>query len=379
MIKLKNLSHKQRILKSLSFIEPDRVPLDISGTNVTSMHIEIEKKLKHYLGFKGRKNIIRSYNQICVVPDERILEYFDADTRIIYFNESKPWRLQSDGTFIDEWGIGYKLSPDGYYYNFSSHPLKDATLKDLDKYKWPNPYSERRLLGLEKRVEELGSEYCLILEGSRECIFGLASWLRGQEQFYMDLLINQKFAEALMDILLDYQKKLLGFIIKKIGKDIDVVKVADDLGAQNSLIISPEIYRKLIKPRQAELYRFIKNKCDCKIFLHSDGAIRDIIPDFIEIGVDILNPVQTSTKGMDPIQLKKEFGKKIVFWGGGVETQSTLSFGTPEEVEEDVRKKIEIFKKGGGYVFSQIHNIQPKVPINNILSMYKAFHKYSSY
>jgi len=379
MIKLENLSHKQRVLKSLSFIEPDRIPLDIGGTNVTSMHIKIEKKLKRYLGFKGRKSIIRSYTQRCVIPDERILKYFDVDTRSIYFGESKPWKSQPDGTFIDEWGIGYKLSPDGYYYDFASHPLKDATLEDLDKYQLPNPYSERRLLGLEKRIEDLGSEYCLMLEGSRECIFGLASWLRGHEQFYMDLLINQKFAEALMDILLDYQKKLLGFILKRIGKDIDIVKVADDLGAQNSLIISPEIYRKLIKPRQAELYRFIKNKCDCKIFLHSDGAIRDIIPDFIEIGIDILNPIQTSAKGMDPIQLKKEFGKKIVFWGGGVETQSTLSFGTPEEVKEDIRKKIEMFKKGGGYVFAQIHNIQPQVPIDNILAMYKAFHKYSSY
>lgn len=376
---MKNLSHKERVLKSLSFIEPDRVPLDIGGINVTSMHIEIEKKLKDYLGFKGGENIIRSYNQRCVIPDERILKYFDVDTRTIYFDESNPWELQSDGTFIDEWGIGYKLSPDGYYYDFSSHPLKAATLEDLDRYQWPNPYSERRLLGLEKRIEELGSEYCLILEGSRECIFGLASWLRGHEQFYIDLLLNQEFAETLMDSLLDYQKKMLGFIIKKIGKDIDIFKVADDLGAQNALLISPEIYRKLIKPRQAELYRFIKNECNCKILLHTDGAVRDIIPDFIEIGVDILNPVQTSAKGMNPIQLKEEFGKKIVFWGAGVETQSTLSLGTPEEVEEDVRKKIEIFKKDGGYVFAQIHNIQPEVSINNILAMYKAFHKYSSY
>jgi len=376
---LKKLNHKQRVLKSLSFIEPDRVPLDIGGTNVTSMHIEIEKELKDYLGFEEKKSIIRSYNQRCVVPDERILQYFDSDTRTIYFDESIPWKTQPDGSFIDEWGIGYKLSPDGYYYDHSMHPLKNAILEDLDKYKWPDPYSERRLLGLEKRVEELKSEYCLILEGSRECIFGLASWLRGHEQFYMDLLINQTFAGALMDVLLDYQKKLLGFILGKIGKDIDIVKVADDLGGQNSLLISPEIYRKLIKPRQAELYRFIKNKCNCKILLHTDGAIRDIIPDFIEIGVDILNPIQTSARGMDPVELKKEFGEKVVFWGGGVETQSTLSFGTPEEVEEDVRKKIEVFKKGGGYVFSQIHNIQPKVPIHNILAMYKSFHKYSSY
>jgi len=376
---LKKLNHKERVLKSLSFVEPDRIPLDIGGANVSSMHIDIQEKLKHRLGFEGGKSIIGSRTQRCVIPDERILKYFDADTRTIYFDESTPWKIQPDGTFVDEWGIGYKLSPDGYYYDYVSHPLKDATLKDLDNYKWPDPYSEKRLLGLEKRIEEFKSEYCLILEGARECIFGLTSWLRGFEQFYMDLVINQKFIEALMDMLLDYQKKLFGFILGKIGKDIDIVKVADDLGAQNSLIISPKTYRELIKPRQAELYKFIKSKCDCKILLHSDGAIRDIIPDLIEIGVDILNPVQTSAKGMNPIELKKEFDKKIVFWGGGVETQSTLSFGTPEEVEEDVRTKIEMFKKGGGYVFAQIHNIQPQVPIDNILAMYEAFKKYSSY
>lgn len=376
---MKQLSHKERILRSLSFKEPDRVPLDIGGINVTSMHIDVERKIKEYLGFKGEESIIRSYNQRCVVPDERILNYFNTDTRSIYFNESKPWEMKSNGTYFDEWGIGYKLSPDGYYYDISLHPLENATLEDLDKFKWPDPYSERRLINLERRIEQLHSEYCLILEGSRECIFGLASWLRGHEQFYMDLLINKPFAESLMDGLLEYQKKLLGFILERVGKYIDIVKVADDLGAQNSLIISPETYRELVKPRQAELYRYIKGKCDCKLLLHTDGAIKEIIPDFIEIGIDILNPVQTSAEGMDPIRLKEEFYKKIVFWGGGIETQSTLSFGTPAEVHEDVRKRIEIFKNGGGYVFAQIHNIQPEVPLENILAMYSAFHEFASY
>lgn len=377
---MKSMTPRERVLKALAFEEPDRVPLDIGSINVTSFHVEVEKELKKYLGFKGGKTRIRSYNQRCVIPDERILQYFGSDTRSVYFKESKKWTKQPDGLWVDEWGIGYKLSPNGYYYEFARHPLEDATLEDLNKYQWPNPYSPKRLEGVLDEARELKKEgkYCLVLEGLRECIFGLASWLRGHTQFYIDLVADKKFANALLDGLLDYQKKLAGFILDKLGKYVDVVKVADDLGTQDSLIISPSTYREMIKPRQRELYKFIKERCDCKLLLHTDGAIREIIPDFIEIGVDILN-IQPSAKGMDPKSLKEEFGSRVVFWGGGCDTQSVLPFGTPEEVREHVRERIEIFKKGGGYVFAQVHNIQPGVPVKNILAMYDAFHKFASY
>ncbi len=375
------LTPRERILKSLAFEEPDRVPLDIGGINVTSIHVEVEKKLKKYFGFEGGKSRIRSYNQRCVIPDERILQYFGSDTRSIYFNESKEWVKQPNGLWVDEWGIGYKLSPDGYYYDFASHPLKDSTMKDLDQYQWPDPYSNRRLKGVLDEARKLSEDdrYCLVLEGSRECIFGLASWLRGHAQFYMDLVADKEFANALLDGLLEYQKKLMGYILDKLGRYVDVVKVADDLGAQNALIISPTTYREIIKPRQAELYRYIKERCSCKLLLHTDGAVHELIPDFIEMGVDILNPLQISADNMDPESLKEEFGGKIVFWGGGCDTQTTLPFGTPEEVREDVKKKIMSFKDGGGFVFAQIHNIQPSTPIENILAMYNAFHEFSPY
>jgi len=168
-------------------------------------------------------------------------------------------------------------------------------------------------------------------------------------------------------------------VLAHIGTYIDIVKVADDLGAQNALLVSPKVYRDLIKPRQADLYAFIKEKCNCKLLLHCDGAVREIIPDFIEMGVDILNPIQPNLPGMEVRSLKEEFVDRLAFWGGGVDTQSTLSFGTPEEVKKEVKKYIEILKPGGGYIFSQVHNIQPEVPIENIIAMYEAFNGNAGY
>jgi uroporphyrinogen decarboxylase len=249
----------------------------------------------------------------------------------------------------------------------------------LDDYEWPDPFSEERLLGLERRARELGREYCLVLEGFREANFGLASWLRGMVEFYMDLAGNQAFAHALLDRLLDWQLKLAGFVLDRIGQYVDIVKFADDLGTQESLLISPAMYREFIKPRQARLYQLVKDKCECPILLHSCGAIRDIIPDLIEIGVDALNPIQLSANRMDARSLKKEFGDRITFWGGGIDTQKTLPYGTPEEVRQEVRQNMETLKPGGGFVFAQVHNIQPEVPVENIMAMYEAYREYASY
>jgi uroporphyrinogen decarboxylase len=374
------LTSKQRVMIALSHKEADRTPLDIGAINNTTMHVSIEKKLCEYLGFEYQSSEIKAWDQQVVIPSEKILKYFGADARSIYIGEAFAWQEQSDGTFIDQWGIGRKASPDNLYYTMCHHPLSKATsLSELDDYEWPDPFSEERLLGLERRARELGREYCLVLEGFREANFGLASWLRGMVEFYMDLAGNQVFAHALLDRLLDWQLKLAGFVLDRIGQYVDIVKFADDLGTQESLLISPAMYREFIKPRQARLYQLVKDKCECPILLHSCGAIRDIIPDLIEIGVDALNPIQLSASRMDARSLKKEFGDRITFWGGGIDTQKTLPYGTPEEVRQEVRQNMETLKPGGGFVFAQVHNIQPEVPVENIMAMYEAYREYASY
>ncbi|MCP4398637.1 MAG: hypothetical protein GY801_15235 [bacterium] len=370
---------KERVLKSLNFDEPDRVPLDIGGINNTTMHINIEKKLKEFLRINGGESQMKAFNQQVVIPDEQILQHFGADTRTIYISEATPWEKQADGSYIDQWGLGYAQNPDGNFYNFCSHPLSSAsTIEDIEGYAFPDPRSEIRLEGLEERAKAL-KDYCLVLEGLREPVFGTSSWIRGYSQFYMDLAGDEGLATAFLDRMLDFQMELTSFLLERLGPYLDVVKVGDDLGTQSNLIISPRTYRKFIKPRQEILYQHIKEKGNCKLLLHSCGAIRKIIPDLIEIGVDALNPVQITAKDMEPASLKKEFGDKISFWGGGIDTQEVLPRGAPKDVREEVRRNMELFKDGGGYVFAQVHNIMPEVPIENVVAMYEAYQEFASY
>lgn len=372
------MNSKERVMAALNHEEADRVPLDIGGINNTCMHEIIEKQIKERLHLEDHGSLIKATSQGIVVPDSSIVDYFGADTCSIYINETRPWVDNGDGTFTDMWQIGYKYNTECHYYDMVKHPLEDAEeVKDLDKYELPEP-TEYMLEGLSERLDA-NADKCCILEGLRECMFGLPSWLRRNDNFYMDLIANEELSDALHEKLLAYYKKLIDFIMTRIGDRIDIVKVADDMGAQNSLLMSPETYRARVKPYQAELYGYIKKKYNKKILLHSCGAIRPIIGDLIEIGVDALNPVQISAAGMEPESLKKEFGNKITFWGGGVDTQNVLAVGTPRDVMEQVKRNLLTFKPNGGYVFTQVHNIQSNVPIDNILAMYETYRKYADY
>ena len=372
------MTSKERINLVLEHKSADKVPLDFGGINNSSIHHIKQSELKKYLGLKDNDAEIKAISQGVVVPDESLLDYFGVDTRSIYINETRPWIENQDSTFTDMWGIGYKLNPDGYYYNFAKHPLFDASdVKDIEQYTFPEP-NDRMLSGLREKIEN-NHDKCLILEGLREPIFGLPSWLRGTTNFYMDLLANQAMAEALLDRIVEFYLKLLDFLLDRLGNDIDVVKFADDLGSQTNLLISPEIYRKFIKPRQAMLYKYAKEKCGCKILLHSCGAISSIIPDLIEIGVDAINPVQISASGMQPAGLKREYGNEMTFWGGGIDTQNTLKNANVAEVKKEVKNNMGAFKENGGYVFAQVHNIMPDIPVENIVAMFEAYRENAEY
>lgn len=372
------MNSKERVLATLNHDKTDRVPLDIGGINNTTMHHLVETELKKRLGLKDNGTNIVARNQGVVVPDDSLLDYFGADTRCIYINETSPWQDNGDGTFTDMWGIGQQLNPDGYYYNMCKHPLLEAEdMEDIEAYEFPEP-TPYVIEGLRERALKYPDK-CLILEGFREPMFGLPSWLRGIENFYMDLLADEEMVEALLTKILDYEKKLLDYVMAEVGDLIDIVKFADDMGTQDSMLMSPDTYRNMVKPFQTKLYGYAKEKYGKKILLHSCGAIRPIIDDLIEIGVDALNPVQISAKGMEPEGLKADFGDRITFWGGGVDTQSILNLATPAEVKRQVKQNMEWFMPGGGYVFAQVHNIQPGVPIDNIIAMYEAFQENCNY
>ena len=375
------MTSKERVYAALNHEEADRVPLDIGAINNTAMHQIIEKKIKERLGLVDHGYMIKSLFQLITVPDPSIVNYFGVDTCSIYLNESTPWKDNGDGTFTDMWGIRQKLNPDGLYYNMASHPLEDVeTEEDLDAYHFPE-LTDYMVEGLAERLEANQDKFC-VLEGFREPMFGLPSWLRRNENFYMDLLEDPELCDALHDRILAFYIRWIDFVMEKLGdsaKYLDCIKFADDMGTQNSMLMSMSTYRERVKPYQAALYGHVKKKYGKKVLLHSCGAIRPIIDDLIEIGVDALNPVQISAAGMEPEGLKRDFGDRITFWGGGIDTQHVLPTASLEEIRESVRHNLSVFKKGGGYVFCQVHNLQGNLDPERVLAMYDAFRENAAY
>lgn len=365
------MTPRQRVLEALDHKEPDRVPIDM-GTAVSSIHIEAYMELKKYLGINKTEPVIIDMMQQVVEVEEPVLKRFNVDTRQLFIKSARPWQKLPDGSYVDEWGIKYKKPEKSHYYDMYEYPLANADIDDLEKFRWPDPDAPERIKGLGQRARELyyNTDYAIVLSGFGECMFGLPSWLRGHAQFYMDLISNREFVTALLDILLDIEMRLARNVLEVVGDYIQVVRVSDDLGTEQGPIISPHLYRELIKPRQKKLYQFIKSNTRAKLLLHSCGSVYQLIPDFIEIGVDALNPVQVSARDMDTRKLKKEFGDKITFWGGGCDTQKVLPLGTVEDIKNEVKKRIRDLAPGGGFIFTPVHNIQYDVSPEKICALY---------
>lgn len=371
------MTSRERILAAFRHRKTDRVPIDL-GTNVTSIHRDAYRALRTYLGLPEKEPEIIDKMQQAAKIDEDVLDYFHVDTRQLHLRGISPWVKEKSGLWRDEWGIGWKLSPDGAYYDMAEHPLQNLSPEEIDMYRFPDPDDPRRFAGLEEEARRLGEETgcALVLNGFGECVFGMPAFLRGHIQFYMDLIDRSEHAEKCIRRMVSYNKRLLQNALTRVGKYVTVVRIADDLGTEKGPIISPELYRECIKPGQRDLCSTIKEYSEAKILLHTCGAVGDFIPDFIEIGIDAVNPVQTSAYGMEPRALKAAFGDKITFWGGGSDTQRTVPFGNIEEIQQEVRERIEIFAPGGGFIFTPIHNIQPDVAPEKIEAIYKSAYEY---
>ena len=253
-------------------------------------------------------------------------------------------------------------------------------LEDFKAFNFPDPVDGHRFENLRRDAEaavERGK--AVALAGLCPGILEVVAWTRGFEQFYVDLALNPDIVAYMLDRLVEFKCAFWRRALGEIGHLVDVVIEADDLGGQNSLLFSPDTYRKIVKPRHKELFSFVKEQAPVKVFFHSCGAIRPLIGDLIDAGIDILNPIQISSPGMNPKALKAEFGRDLVFWGGGVDTQVVLGTGTPEEVKADARRNIEALAPGGGFVFAAVHDIQANVPSENIMAMREAWKTYGVY
>jgi uroporphyrinogen decarboxylase len=280
-----------------------------------------------------------------------------------------------DRTYQDEWGVVRTMPPDAYYYDLIRAPFaEDATVSAIDRYRWPDPHDPGRYRGLGEKARHLHRETDYAVVVDLNCAFFLRCCeLRGWENFYVDLVANVEFAEALMDRYLAFRLAMAERALQEVGENVDIVVVtSDDLGGTDQTLISPALYRSLIKPRQKQTFDFFRARTNAKLYYHTDGAIYPLIPDFIELGVDALNPIQVSAAGMgDTRKLKQEFGEKITFWGA-IDTHRVLPYGTPEEVRDEVRRRILDLGPNGGYVVCPVHNIQPEVPPENVVAMYEA-------
>lgn len=374
---------RERVLKTLEHVEPDRVPMDLGGTRCTTLTLGAYEKLLEHLGLKLEPRLLGNIFQT-VALDEEVARYLQVDTRMIHDNPPKksPDKWLSDDVFKNEWGIVYKrsINEKWFYYDIIEHPLKNATLRDLSNFDWPDPYDPGRTEGLKEEARRLHEEtdYCIIGNIEIQAIFATSWRLRGFEQFLIDTIANIDFAKELLARVTEIQKARYQAFLEAVGDYIDLVFIGDDLATQQAPLVSPRTYREIIKPYQADYFEFVKKKSGKKLIYHCCGNVRPLIEDFIEIGVDVLNPVQVSAKDMDPVELKEQFGDRITFWGG-IDTQHVLSRGTPDDVRQETKKRINQLGKGGGYVLAAVHNIQFEVPPENILALFETGLKEGKY
>jgi uroporphyrinogen decarboxylase len=383
------MNSRERVLMSLNHKEPDRIPFDLGGTVMTGIHKYAYAGLREYLGLPAKEEIpIAEMLQQIAIIDEDVRERLKVDVLDTAPRSSGTFNIEIKDRgdylyFYDEWGIGWNMPKDGgFFYDMFDHPLKNATtIAEIDNFAWPDPTAPARFKGLRER-----SRHVAEVEGKAVCLGGLcagilemAAWMRGYENFYPDTIVNRDLIERIMDIVLDMKMAFWEKVLEEAGEYADVVLEADDMAGQFNLLISRDMYRDLFKPRHKKLFDFIHARTEAKIFFHSCGAIRPLLPDLIEAGIDILNPVQVSAKGMDSAELKKEFGKDLTFWGGGVDVQGVYGTGTPEQVREDVKRRIEDLGPGGGFIFATVHNTQANVPPENFMAMWETLQEYGAY
>jgi len=374
---------RERVEMALNHQEADRVPIDLGGTAMSSMHIETYKKVLDYFGIEERIEFVDQFQRSVRISKE-VNDKFHGDTWLVC-PKWKPWKEICKDHFIDEWGIKYYDSPDSLYWHMEEHPLAGATVETLEDYAWPDPNDPQRMEGLEKEVKRVyeDTDYAIVFGGFgfKGDLFDMPCRLRGHMNFYMDLLTNKDFINALLGKFVKYWSALAEATLKPIGKYISAVSFNDDVGSQSGPLIAPATYRELIKPRQKEFYAKVKECAPkAKLVLHSCGSVYQFIPDFIEIGIDALNPIQLTAKDMsDTDRLKREFGDRLTFWGGGCDTQRILPKGSKSEIREEVKRRIKDLAPGGGFVFTPVHNIQPDVSPENICTLYDAAYEFGKY
>jgi uroporphyrinogen decarboxylase len=382
------MTPRERVLATINHEKPDRVPIIIGVSNATGIKLKPYQGIKKLVGIEAPDDFIYQWPELGTAKiDDTTLVRLHSDVRgVLDVPPAKTLERNRErpphSPYIDSWGSGSKEIEPGVWFP-AVHPLKEATtIEEIENYPdWPNMDDPTRVAHVAQEASRLAEENQYAILATPWLLFPLerAFAMQGMDTFLMNMALRPDFAEALLRKNLYYCKRLMGHFLRELGDNVDIIKIGDDLGTQESLMISPQMYRQMLKPLHAEFIQFIKEHTNAKVFFHTDGDVFDLIEDFIEIGVDILNPIQTSAGRMANLEeLKKRYHKRIIFCGA-VDTQYILPNGTPEEIRAEVNRVINILGPGGGYMLSSVHTIMNEVPPENILAMVDAVEEYGYY
>ncbi|PKO03883.1 MAG: hypothetical protein CVU43_00780 [Chloroflexi bacterium HGW-Chloroflexi-5] len=381
------MTSRERVQAVLNHEKPDRVPIIMGVSNATGIKIRPYRGLLKMLNLDVEDRYIYDWPELgTALPDERVMQRLHSDVRgvldrfpleVYQRNQSRPEHTP----FFDDWGGGQmEIAPEEWFPGIA--PIPDATTVDvLEKYPWPDMDDPYRVAHVRAQAKELhdANQYAIMATPWLMFPFERAFEMQGMEKFLMNLAVEPDFAQELLNKNNQLCMQLMSHFLDECGDLIDIIKIGDDLGTQESLMISPRMYRRMLKPLHAEMIAMIKQKTKAKVFFHTDGDVFDLIEDFIEIGVDVLNPIQTSAGKMSDLEgLKQRYNKRIVFCGA-IDTQKVLPYGTPDQVRQEVKRVINILGKDGGYMLATVHTVMNEVPPENILAMVDAVEEFGTY
>ncbi len=381
------LTPRERVLTALDHREPDRVPIVIGASNATGMKMPPYRRIAELIGVEPSGRYIYDWPELGTASlDEVTLRRLGSDVRGVFdafpaaVRERRATR-DPHSPFIDDWGSGQVEIGDGAWFP-GVHPLADATtVAEIEAYPWPDMDDPTRVAHVRAAAARLRetNEFAVMVTPWLLFPFERAFAMQGMEDFLPNMAANPELAEALLRRITDLCVRLMGHVLDECGDAVDIVKIGDDLGTQQGPMISPAMYRRMLKPLHAELIAAIRARSGARVFFHSCGDVSTLVDDFVEIGIDILNPIQTATGGLaDLAALKRRHGDHLTFCGA-IDTQAILPRGTVDQVWAEVRRVISALGPGGGYLLAAVHTIADEVPGENVLAMVDAALEHGRY
>lgn len=385
------MNSRERVWQALNHQEADRVPIDFAGTGVSSICYRAYDDLRQALklppnGFKPESLGAAAWAGV-VAPHRDVYDRLRSDVMMVGMGAPDTWRLDIHygddyDTYVDEWGTTVVRPKGGHYFDYRIFPINAGTVEAVRAWNhWPDPADPGRWRGFRQRCLDAQATGRAITAFSvfGGGIFEQPARVMPMPEYFTGLASDPKFSDLILGKMFDIYYEATVRMLEEVGDILDVWVYWDDLSGQTQPLISPKWYERHLQALHRRLFDKVKSMTRAKIFFHCCGAARPWIPYLIDVGVDILNPVQTSAAGMDPAGLKRDFGRDIVFWGGACNPQGALAFGTPGEVADEVRRNIEAFAPGGGFVLANVHNIQNLVPAENIIAMFDTCYEYGIY